>query len=331
MFIRLPKLAWKCLSPPDVAPYMLQLFEEPLSRCRWAPGSRAKTLERYLARQLGVPPEWVVATRSATVALEAAARFFLPPDEPVRVSPLTFHSTYSGAINAGLEVQFVDVDEEGWPTDQVDIGVDLWGRRFPAPCRILDSAHRLLAPEHGALVADGTAVVFSFDFRKEAPCLVGGALIHRDLATTYAREWLHFGLGPDRVPIPGLGGTNGGLPDPLAAWATASVKRLGVTYRRRQAILEQYQAWLGSSLLTLPVHATGHVAVLRFGDAGTRALVDASLRKAGCETSLHYPLPAGTDCPGAEALTLRLLSVPCHAGMKPVSDVRKVCQRIINA
>jgi dTDP-4-amino-4,6-dideoxygalactose transaminase len=337
-FIKFRKGIWKVLSPPWIDAYVWEKMRLSVISGHWAPGPRTKTVERIVARELGVDPSWVVATRSATVSLEAAYRFLLTDLEKIRVSPLTFASTYSGAINAGIPIEWVDVDDDGWPVSAVDVGVDLHGRPHPRVSdvgaggpRLLDAAHRVLAPEHGDLVRDGAALVYSFDLRKEVPCLVGGALVHRDLANTYARQWLHFGLGAQRVPIPDLGGTNGGLPDPIAAQAIEALKRRWRGQRKRTRVLEVYEQAFGKHLLTKPGEASGHIAVLRARSEGEARGIRNKLDYHHVEHSCHYQVPEEYGCPNASALAKRLITLPCNTYMTVPSDPLRVVRIVVSA
>lgn len=337
-FLNFKRQPWKLLSPPWADNYVVEKMRLAMASGIWAPGPRTKSVEKTVARELGVDPAWVVATRSATVALEAAYRFLLSDLEKIRVSPLTFVSTYSGAVNAGIPLQWVDVDEDGWPVDEVDVAVDLYGRPHSlgnglgrGSPRLVDAAHRVLASEHGAAVRAGATLVYSFDLRKEVSCLLGGCLVSKGLPNTYAREWLHFGLGPGREPIPDLGGTNGGLPDPIAAQAIEALKRRWRGQRVRQRVLEVYSEAFGKNLLTKPGEASGHLAVLRCRSAGEATLVRKALDFHRVENSCHYPVPEAYGCPGATALAKRLVTLPCHSYMKTPSDPLKVARVVVSA
>lgn len=337
-FITFRKQVWKLLSPPWVDAYVVEKMIVAMKRGWWAPGPRAHTVEKIVARELGVDPSYVVATRSATVALEAAYRFLLPDLEKIRVSPLTFVSTYSGAANAGIPLEWVDVDEDGWPLAEVDVAVDLHGRPHSlggglgrGSPRLVDAAHRVLAPEHGDLVRGGTALVYSFDLRKEVSCLVGGCLVSEQIPNTYAREWLHFGLGEQRVPIPDLGGTNGGLPDPLAAQAIEALKRRWRGQQKRTRVLEVYEQAFGKYLLTKPGDASGHLAVLRARSEGEARLVRNALNYHRVENSCHYAVPEAYGCPNATALAKRLVTLPCNTYMKIPGDPRRVARIVVGA
>jgi dTDP-4-amino-4,6-dideoxygalactose transaminase len=174
-------------------------------------------------------------------------------------------------------------------------------------------------------------VVYSFDLRKEVSCLVGGCLVSSRLPETYAREWLHFGLGPQRVPIPELGGTNGGLPDPIAAQAIEALKRRWRGQRKRTRVLEVYDEAFGTALLTKPGHASGHIAVLRARSEGEARLIRNKLDFHRVEHSVHYAVPEAYGCPNATALAKRLITLPCNTYMRVPSDPLRVARIVVSA
>jgi len=348
------KPAWKRLSPPDLPNYILARMEKCLESGRWEYGKRAATLERKIGRELGVPADWVVVTLSASAALEACARFILEGTVPIRVSPLTWPATYNAILNHGSSssITWVDCNEEGWPVEAVDVAVDLWGRpyRFPQDPLVfifdvqakfplvIDAAHNLLDPGHGILLREGSgikAVVYSFNVQKEASCICGGALVSPEVTQLPIREWLNYGVA-DRLPLEYngefLGGIKGTMPDPLAVWVLEQIKRLPRTRRKRKGILKQYERHLGKLLVTTPDNSSGHLAVVRFSDPGTRNLVQDHLLRHGVETSVHYPIhpKIAETCPKAAELSKRILSIPCHIGMTPY-DVRRVSRLVVSA
>ena len=191
------------LSPPAFNQRATKRMMAALRSGQWANGPRALDIERRIGERIGVHPECVVATSSASVAL-AAATTILTVDR-ARVCPLTWPATYSSSAIP----EWVDcLPGNPAPESEVDIGVDLWGRqgryllterskgaggiaqdsdgvgRESIQCpRIIDAAHRFGDPIHGALLRAGSgavfAVVYSFAPQKEVPCWGGGALACR--------------------------------------------------------------------------------------------------------------------------------------------------------
>ena len=322
-----PGHPYQQLAPPYASPDQYSRVWAQVFKGGWGNGPRAVTLERTIARKLDVPPEWVVATVSPTTAMEAACRFLIPDLDVVRMSALTSPTMYAGAVNAGLDVEFVDVDQEGWPVGPVAVAQCLWGRAHLSPAggappgagkvRILEAASRFAAPEAPDLLQRGVSVVYSFAPDAECPCPAGGALVSSALAQSGVRAWLGSGSGL--------------LPDVLAVWAREAIRRYKRAYAKRQTVLEHYVKWLGGCVVTRPGHASGAHGVLRLSDPGTAKVVRRALDDGRIQHDRLRPIPSPDELPGAAALAACAVEVPVHSEMNPTSDVRRIARRIIQA
>lgn len=327
------KPAWQRLSSPDLTHgHYEELYRAVLSG-QWEPGRRVQTMERGIARLLKVRPEQVVATASATAALDAA--LIALGGRQWRVCPLTYKATWVAALNHGDEVAFIDCDRDGWPVAPVDIGVELWGRRWPAERLglplVLDCAHRAPTRDQAEHLERGTQMlVYSFNVQKEISCLHGGALVLADAALAPAiRKYLRCGT-ENRVGDPTSLGIKGYLQDPLAAVIAAKVRRLDRVREYRQKILRVYQEYLGAWLVT-PPDSSGALAVLRFATKHERERVRLYLHRHHVETSIHYQVTREfSTCPGAQELSQRILTIPCHTGLREV-DAQRVARMIVAA
>jgi dTDP-4-amino-4,6-dideoxygalactose transaminase len=120
----------------------------------------------------------------------------------------------------------------------------------------------------------------------------------------------------------------------MSAPSAAAVSRQLHEHKRlkawRQKVLVEYQQWFGSALLTLPGEASGHLAVVKLKTPGHALAVRRRLSKLHIDHSLHYPIPAETQCPGAQRLTEQLISLPCHAQMRK-HDVLLVSRNVQTA
>jgi dTDP-4-amino-4,6-dideoxygalactose transaminase len=303
------KDAWTHLSAPFAPEGTLDAFCDVVRKGQWDPGRRVKTLERWIAKHIDVPPEWVLVTDSCTTALRVAGEFLWRRPEEIRVCPLTYAATYAWADG---RVQWVDGAVDA------DVEVELWGNRAEfLTTTILDAAHRFGDPEHAVFLKEGRvqAVCYSFNCQKEVPCIRGGAVVSPHVRDEW-RDFIRCGTR-NKVPVMS-GGIKGGLPDPLAAWVIRSLRRLPLARKKRQVVLGVYEEYLGRWLLTKPGVASGHLAVLLLPDTGTRTLIRNSLGRLGIETSIHYPIPesARASCPNAWDLSERVLSIPCHSEME---------------
>ena len=343
--LELPKRPYQRLSPPHWHAHTDKAFRDKLRRGEWKDHGRSRGLERVIARRLDVPHEWVLATNSCTSALGVAFVLleddFGPapttpgcigmPDAPprVRVCPLTYPATYCWAINFGWEIEWVDCDEDGWPVSDVDVGVDLWGRSYGRPCVVLDAAHRVLDPGHQRALRGGTvgAVGYSFGPQKECPCIEGGALVSPKLEDLRGQAEALIQSGQGNATA---GGWKGYLSGPSAAAISKQISGHETTKGRRQDVLIEYAEWFGSSLLTQPGEASGHLAVVRLRTPGHALAAKARLRKLHIDHSLHYPIPENIPCPNAKALVGTLLTLPCNTEMRR-HDVLLVARAVLTA
>lgn len=313
------KQPWKRLANPTAPPSVLRAAGEVMTTRHWLPGRRAGYLQRSLATRMGVPPEWVIPTASCTAALHCAGRLLL--GSAVVAPLLTYSATWSWALVEGRDLALIDPDEEGWPIEPVDIGVDLWGREFGGECKILDAAHRFTPKEHGQMLQEGQclAVCYSFGPLKEVPWLRGGAVV----SPSVTEEWWEFlNVGNRRDKTPAGPGIKGLIQDPEAAAVVAQLRTLRKRYAARQRVLEVYAEYFGDALLTKPGEASGHLAVLRFESEGHCLLVKGALDRLGVEWSVHYPVD--------HELARRIISVPCHDRLTR-AGAHKVARLILSA
>lgn len=339
------KKAWRRLSPPSLADGALKSYTAHMRSGSWLTGRASGILEAHIAGLAGLPPEHVIVTDTCTNALAAAGRVCIqgPRDvietleKGVKVCPLTYSGTYSWAMH---NHRWVDCDDDGWPVGSVDVGVDLWGRAFMAPGvstpAILDAAHRFEPQRHGFWLTDKgsehlMAVCYSFGPMKEVPGVRGGAVLFRNVEfAAAARGFLNNGISNG---VPSGPGRKGLIANAEAAFLMKQMKKRTEWYRLRQQVLTGYslyfpQASPVATLMTRPGEASGHLCVLKFGSQGLRDLVRDRLRNCSVETSVHYPVPE--DAPeGCKKLAARILSIPCHPGMRRY-DVHKVASRIIS-
>lgn len=345
--LELPKKAYQRLSPPHWPAATDHAFRGVLRTGWWKNPEKSRHLERVIARRISVPPEWVLATSSCTAALGVAFNFLEKEFDTdasfsgvasgecspykIHVCPLTYPATYCWAINFGWDIEWVDCDDQGWPVSEVDVGVDLWGRPFPRQAVVLDAAHRALDPRHGEGLHEGIwrAVTYSFGPTKELPALHGGCAVMPALADEATRQaaesWITAGQGN-----PLGGGIRGYLDAPLARAISAQIRIHTSMQERRQKVLKDYYEWFGDDLLTKPGEASGHLAVVKLRTPGHRLAASRRLAKLSIDHSLHYPVPAETNCPNAKELSESLISLPCHTEMRK-HDVRLVARAVWTA
>jgi dTDP-4-amino-4,6-dideoxygalactose transaminase len=324
------RLMWKRLSPPRIREHTIREMNEIVRGLNWDYGVRSKTLERRIARDLKVDPEWVIITASCTAALQCATHFLLNDRASVRVCPLTYAATYAPVANEKLPIEWVDCDDEGWPVGEVDIGVELWGRPFEFTGEkwptVLDSAHKFGAPYHGELLREGKvqAITYSFNCQKEISGIHGGALVSPHVREEW-RSWLFCGT-KDRMPV-SPGGIKGYLQEPLVYIVAENLLTLRTARKKRREVLEAYHEFLGNYLMTTPELASGHLAVVRVPDEGHALAVKNMLKRHGVEWSIHYMVNPETNCPNALDLSKRIVTIPCHTYMNG-GDARRIAKLI---
>jgi dTDP-4-amino-4,6-dideoxygalactose transaminase len=327
--LRYVKGAWKRLASPTLPAHIWLEVSNSVRIGWWDEGLRVRNLEALIAKRMGLEPECVIATRSCTDALAAAWEWVVALDSThvAKAPALTYGATYCWPP----QVKLVDVDEDGWPTGPVDVGVELWGRPFPHACQILDSAYRLLAPEHGDRLRHEyvKAICYSFGVQKEAPCLIGGALVLSPRAAAdrpFILDFLRCATRR-REGMPRHVGIKGRMPDPVATMARMQIGRLGHNSRKRATLHKRYVQRLGKLVVS---DERGAQAVIKLPTWEERQLVQEHLTKQGIETAVHYSLNENIQCPNALALSRRVLSLPLHPAMSEF-DVLRVCRAVAGA
>ncbi len=297
----------------------------------WKRGASIGFLEAAIARRLGVPSEWVIATNSCTSALAMRPFWGTAP-------LMTYAATNCNSLadSRGCEDRYVDCDDDGWPEEHVDVGVDLWGREYPRAtgCRgvpaVLDAAHRFCAPEHKLYLEAGSVVCFSTGPMKELPGFEGGFYCKKMSSGEREDAQAFFNYGQkDRTPT-GLGGINGYMNEVCAAFLLQQLREFDAMREHRLSILDTYRNYLGAWMMTTPENSLGHLAVIRLPDEGTCKRVKTTLRHSHIETGVHYPIAEEHKETNAYRLSKRILSIPCHTRIQPKQAAR-IAQRILQS
>lgn len=306
------------------------------------PQAIVRKFEAAIAARMGVPPEWVVCTNSATAAICTAHRV-LCGKRHVVAPVLTWPSTYSTCDSYDL----VDVGPDGLiqePADRNDrayfytmIPVDLWGK--PAKWHgggsglqdILDAAQNLFDPRHVSMLGCGQvrAVVYSFGPIKQISCVRGGCLVARLSATDRANvlQFIDSGtVGREGVESNGF---NFEMGEFNAALGLSQLQRFDLCQEHRQLILAMYRG----ELQGMVIHGgSGHLAVLEPATELQSYKIRAALYGARVHAGHHYPLPRHVphgNYPIAASLSRRVLTLPCHCCMT-LNDAEYVA-RVVRA
>lgn len=297
--------AWRKVLVSDARPQELEAFQRSVESGWWAYGEACRRLEEDILAATGGGGACIV-TKSCTAALAVASRLFECDSAP----SLTYPGTYSGFPREPILEPCVD---DGWPARQCDVGVDLWGRKFPYLCKVLDAAHNFASVGHRTRLLRGTeAICYSFGPTKELSAPLGGALVLADAAEAGKARDLLNNCHRDRGASRPMGRSEKQLmPEPIAAWLRESIHpaRRRSRTQARQDVLGAYEERLSGWLMTRPGEASGHLAVLRMDDEAQRDAVRVGLTRAGIEWSQHYR----TDDP----VSKRIITLPCHHLVPP--------------
>jgi dTDP-4-amino-4,6-dideoxygalactose transaminase len=344
-------------------------------------GPAVTEFEAALSRLVG--GHRVVTCTSGTAALHIAySALGLRPGDEVITTPMTFVATASGASLAGAKVVFADIEEDTGNLDPVAVdalvsqrtrvvaAVDYAGH----PCdydalgavaakvgavTLADAAHSVGGRYRERPVGDlADVTTMSFFATKNLTTGEGGAVVAKEAGVAaLAAEFHNIGLvrDPDRFEITGEGpwhqevhsfGLNYRLTDVACALGLSQLRRLPAFKRRRQEIVERYNAALGdldgvrTPVCRDDVDPVWHLYAVRVLD-GRRGAVYERLRAAGIGVQVNYlpvywhPVYARMGyrrgmCPVAERFYSEQLSLPLFPSMSD-QDVDRVIDALSSA
>lgn len=280
-------------------------------------GPFVREFERAFARYCGV--EHCVGVANGTDGLAIALRVLgIGPGDEVITAANSFIATSEAVRMAGARVVFVDIDPRTYNIDvhQVEskvtsrtrgiIPVHLYGQ--PAdmePLAAVARKHHLrivgdAAQAHGAFyngrpiatLADITS--YSFYPGKNLGAYGDGGAIVTNNAEWALRARMLANHGRTQKYDHDLEGLNSRLDGLQAAVLTAKLARLEDWTERRRAHAHRYRELLGGTPIVPPaeldgVRAVYHLYVIRV-PRDRRQELQASLRAAGVETGIHYPI-----------------------------------------
>lgn len=306
----------------------------------------------------------VAACGSGTDALVLALEGLDCAGHGVLVPAMTFSATYEAVLKAGAIPIVCDVDDKTLtPTAQnildaivssvydgtgisAIILVHLYGWPAPAILEIMDfcQRHRIAliedcAQSFGATVEGkkagtfGDASAFSFYPTKPLGGIGdGGAVWFRNQAlATVARARRNHGRSERGQTIPGY---NSRLDETNAAVLRGRLKYYAKTVAARDEIAARYDL-NGMKKLCIE-RRWGGVPYVYPILVDNREAIRFRLAEIGVETRVHYDpavcdLPyVNADCPNAKWASRRVLSLPCHQGMRP-EQVDAICDAVRTA
>jgi len=294
-------------------------------------GPKVAELEEKWAKFTGA--KYAVACNSCTSALDVACRLGILPKK-VRVSAFTFVSSALAPINAGYEVEFVDIDEKSLCTKEADIQVMYAGNQFGKGI-IYDMAHS------AGVKHKGVVSCWSFHAVKNLPAGDGGMLTMNDKKlyerakalswcgiskSTWKRSGKKYAWDYDITEF----GLKAHMNDITAAIALEQLKVLkkGNEYRKKLALA--YDKYLPKEIKRPFRSSSWHIYTVH---VDKRDELFDYLAKNGVGCGVHYkplhfyPIFPGANLPVTEKVFKRIITLPLHLGIT-IKDVKRVCKLI---
>lgn len=295
-------------------------------------GPKVKELEEEWCRLTGA--KYAVATNSCTAALDIAVRAVKLPKR-VSVSAFTFVSSALAPLNAGYDVELLDIEPKSLCTSKADIQVMYAGNQSGEGI-IYDMAHSS-GVQHKGLVS-----CWSFHAVKNLPAGDGGMITTNDEEvykkaralswcgidkTTFDRSKKDGYAWDYNIKEPGL---KAHMNDITAIIALAKLKNLGNDNAYRRWIAKMYDNLLPEFIERPFRSSTWHLYTIR---VPKRDELFEFLKKNGVSCGVHYkPLThygffGQDDLYECEKAYREILSLPMHLNITE-DDVRRVCQLI---
>lgn len=292
-------------------------------------GSKVKELEEKWAIFTGA--KYAVATNSCTAALDIACRV-APLSNPVRVSPFTFVSSALAPLNAGYEVEFIDIDRESYCTKKSDIQVMYAGNQDGEGI-IYDMAHS------GGEKHNGLISCWSFHAVKNLPAGDGGMLTTNE-EEIYRKAKALSWCGIDKSTWERSGkkyswdynieevGLKAHMNDITATIGLAKLRNLKDDNHYRAYLAGVYDECLPNFIKRPYKSSTWHLYTI---EVEKRDELYDFLAERGIGCGVHYkPLynykifGKQKRLPVTEEVSKRIISFPMHLGLKRV-DIERIC------
>jgi len=340
------------LTPGEDAPAVRAAIDRVVTRGWFVLGPELEAFETEFAVATAAAAAVGVGTGTDALAIALRALGIGPGDEVI-TTPLSAAYSALAIMMAGARPVFADIDPErltldpeaasaavtsqtaaimpvhlyGQPADMVAIS-EVASRHGLAIVEDCCQAH--LATCAGKPVGSfGAAAAYSFYPTKNLGALGdGGAITTNDPEVAAHAKRLRNGGQTDRYHH-GEFGVNSRLDEMQAAILRARLTFLPAWTSRRREFAQRYRARLADqrAVLVPPELDTGHVYHLFPVRSAARNVLQTSLRAAGIETLIHYPVPIPqqpalgseqpADCPVANRVCSEILSLPLYPSLPP--------------
>ena len=340
------------LTPGEDAPAIRAAIDRVVARGWFVLGPELEVFEKDFAVASGAAAAVGVGTGTAALAIPLRALGIGPGDEVI-TTPVSAAYSALAIMMAGARPVFADIDPDrltldpqaasaavtsrtaaimpvhlyGQPADMVAIA-SVASRHDLAIVEDCCQAH--LATCAGKPVGSfGAAAAYSFYPTKNLGALGdGGAITTNDPELAARAKRLRNGGQTDRYHH-GEFGVNSRLDEMQAAILRARLPFLAGWTTQRRKIAGAYRSRLAiqQAVHVPPQLDAGHVYHLFPVRSAARDAVQSSLRAAGIETLIHYPVPIPqqpalrseqpADCPVANRVCSEIVSLPLYPSLPP--------------
>ncbi len=340
------------LTPGEDAPHVRAAVDRVIARGWFVLGPELDAFEKEFAEAGGAATAVGVGTGTDALAIALRALGIGPGDEVI-TTPLSAAYSALAIMIAGARPVFADIDPERLTLDPQAASAAVTTRTaaimpvhlYGQPADMVEISN--VASKHGlAIVEDccqahlatcagqpvgsfGAAAAYSFYPTKNLGALGdGGAITTNDAELAARAKRLRNGGQTDRYHH-GEFGVNSRLDEIQAAILRARLPFLPTWTTRRREFARLYRSRLANqrAVLVPPQLDAGHVYHLFPVRSAARDAVQSSLRAAGVETLIHYPVPIPqqpalrsehpADCPVANRVCNEILSLPLYPSLPP--------------
>ncbi|MDQ3347728.1 MAG: DegT/DnrJ/EryC1/StrS family aminotransferase [Acidobacteriota bacterium] len=351
------------LTPGEDAADVREAIERVITRGWFVLGPELAAFEAEFAAASGAAETVGVGTGTDALAIALRALGIGPADEVI-TSPLSAAYTALAIMMSGARPVFADIDPDRLTLDPRAVAaaitprtaailpVHLYGQPadMHAICAVAarhnlavveDCCQAHLATVDGRPVGSfGMAAAYSFYPTKNLGALGdGGALTTNDAGVAARARRLRNGGQTERYHHADFG-VNSRLDELQAAVLRTRLTYLPGWTERRRELGREYRRRLGAvtSISVPPELESGHVYHLFPVRSPLRNAVQASLRAAGIETLIHYPVPINrqpalaptrpADCPNADRVCAEVFSLPLYPAL-PGDAVARVTAALV--
>lgn len=348
----------------SIKPEIDEAIARVISSGQYILGREVQTFEEELAEYLEV--KFCVGVASGTDALYLALKALdVGEDDRVITTPFTFIATAESIVRCGATPVFVDVD--AWGNINLSLIEKRIAQNSNLHIKAILPVHlygnpvnmeRLMsiAAKHGIYVVEdcaqsigaswgnksvgawGDVGCFSFFPSKNLGCAGDGGMVatNDEQVASLIKKLRNHGASTHYMYEEH--GLNSRLDEIQAAILRVKLKHLNEGIKKRRELAYLYDSYL-SGVVTLPLEVKGHAQNYYTIQVHDRDELRQYLAESGISTAVYYPLPLHLqkvyaylgykkgDCPIAEALSERVLSLPMYPELSE-EDLMFICRKV---